>query len=96
MRRLLSTAVRVKAAPTEAERTAAILGGSPLKAYQPTDAEIRDAMARCTRELDDMVLARTAGGAAWEPDMASLSYDVSVTAEGEVALRGSVIIERPD
>lgn len=93
-RRLLSCAVQIKAAPTEAARMSTILGGQALMAYQPTESEVRDAVGRLTKDLEEMRQQRTAGGAEWEP--VELNYGVNVTHEGEVVLRGSLIIERPD
>ncbi len=93
-RRMLSTAVQVKAAPTEAVRNAAILGGTALTAYQPTDSDMRDAIGRLTKALEDMRLERVAGGAEWEA--VDLGYGINVTHEGEVVLRGNLTIERRD
>lgn len=90
-RRLLSTAVQIKAAPKETERMAAILGGSALTAYQPTDSEVRDAIGRVTRDLEEMRLARTDGS--WTATE-EFGFNINVTHEGEVVLRGSLVIER--
>lgn len=92
-RRLLSCAVQIKAAPDEATRLAAIIGGSPLKAYQPTESEVRDAMGRVSRDLEEMRLARTDGS--WNATDV-FEFAVNVTHEGEVALRGTLVIERAD
>lgn len=97
MRRLLSTAVQIKAAPTESQRLAAILAGQSATAHIPTEAEMRDALARLVRDLDQMVLARTDGGTTgWAVVDGSFDPQVNVTHEGEVVLRGGIIIERPD
>lgn len=95
-RRLLSTAVQIKAAPSQTERELAALRGTAMTAYQPNDAEMRDALARLIRELEDMRQQRTAGGAEWTVEEGSFDPHVNVTAEGEVVLRGGIIIARPD
>lgn len=90
-RRLLSTAVQIKPAPSEAARRMAIFAGTALTPYVPTDSEVRDAIAKVTRDLEDMRRARTDGS--WEATD-QFAFNTNVTPEGEVVLRGSLIIER--
>lgn len=94
--RLLSTAVQIKPAPTHEQLLAAALGGQRATALTPTDAEMRDALAQLVRDLDDMRAARTAGEEGWTVVDGSFAPTVNTTAEGEVILRGGIIIERPD
>lgn len=94
--RLLSTAVQIKPAPTHEQRLAAALSGQSATAHVPTDTEMRDALAQLVRDLEDMRLARTAGGEEWTVVDGSFAPTVNTTAEGEVILRGGIIIERPD
>lgn len=94
MKRLLSTAVQVRKAPDEAERLAAILEGKELLTQLPTDSEVRDAMMRLARDLKDMVDARIAGGAGWE--VSDMETNLTSTPEGEVVLRGTVMIRRDE
>jgi hypothetical protein len=92
--RLISTAVQIKAAPTEQDRLNGILAGASLVVAQPTETEVRDAMGRLIRGLEEMRLAR--GYSEWTVQDGSFAPNVVVTAEGEVVLRGGIIIERPD
>lgn len=95
-RRLLSTAVQIKAPPTQAQRLMAAAAGQQLAVYTPTEDDMRDALARLVRDLEEMRQARTAGGAEWTVEDESFAPTVNVTAEGEVILRGGIIITRPD
>jgi hypothetical protein len=96
VRRLVSDAVQVKP-PLDA---AAILldeavdPAARLRAHLPTEAEVRDAAQKLARQLKDTIDARTAGQEGWSiGDMAVTLVELDM---GEVAMRGAVIIERPD
>ena len=94
MRRLISDAVQVKP-PVTAQ--ALLLAESPdamLRANIPTDTEVRDAMLRLAAQINETVQARIAGSAGWT--IGDLEVRLIDLENGEVALRGSVIIERPD
>lgn len=92
MRRLLSDGVQIKAAPTSLQRQQAALAGKALAVYTPTESEVRDAMGRLIRALEDMRRAR--GYSEWTVEDGSFNPTVIVTAEGEVVLRGGIIITR--
>lgn len=94
MRRLLSIGVEVRPAPSHETRQIAQLAGQEIAVSLPSDYEMRNAIARATRELDDMVLAREAGSSGWQ--VTEFDYVPVVTPEGGVVLRASVVIERPD
>lgn len=64
-----------------------------FQALTPTEAEMRDAIARVTRDLEDMRVKR---GSEWEPHMETFQFSISVTDEGETVLRGTIGIERKD
>lgn len=89
-RRLLSTAVQIKPAPKDVLLIPRHLLGQVLV---PTDAEMRDAIGRCTRDLENMRLSR---GPTWEADISTLNFSTQLLDTGEVVLRGSVVIERAD
>jgi hypothetical protein len=95
-RRLLSAAVQIRPGPTQQQRELAALAGNTLTAQMPTDSEMREALAKLLRELEDMRLARTAGGAEWTVEEGSFAPHPQITPEGEVLLRGGIIITRPD
>lgn len=94
MKRLLSDAVKVRSAPSEAVRVAAILDGHGATAYTPTEAEVRDAMQRLAASMQEMVAARIAGAAGWE--VGDLQVALNTTAEGEVTLRGFLLLTRDE
>ena len=95
-RRVLSTGVQVRAARSQAARERAILAGKSATVSLPTDKEMREALARLIRDLEDMRIARTAGEAGWAVMEGSFAPQVITTAEGEVVLRGGIVIERAD
>jgi len=88
MRRLLSCAVQIRPAPSQAQ----ILTGMAATASMPSESETRDAIAKVTRELEDMRIARGEGWTATD----EYTFTPFVTPEGEVGLRGALIIERRD
>jgi len=96
MRRLISDAVQVR--PPIGDR-ALLLDekidvAARLHSNLPTDSEVRDATAKLARQIRDTVLARTAGQDGWIiGDLQVRLIDLDM---GEVAVRGAVIIERPD
>lgn len=60
----------------------------------PSDWEVREAMAKLVAQMKDTVTARTAGQSGWVVgDLEVRLVDLDM---GEVALRGSVVIERSD
>lgn len=72
----------------------------PDHRQQPTEAQVKDAMGRLTRELNDMALAR---GQGWEVE--DLNPSEMFTPEGgwflmddgaDLVLRGTITIRRPD
>jgi len=65
-----------------------------LRANMPTETEVRDAMAKLNASLQDMVRARIAGGSGWTVEDAD--YNLVELDRGELILRGSLIISRPD
>jgi len=89
---MLSAAVEIMPPPTQAAITAAALGGSELRAYMPTQSEVRDAMLRVIRELEDMRVAR--GYSDW----ATGGFDINLqnNSDGSCSLRGNLVIERAD
>lgn len=95
MRRLISDAVQVR--PPILPETLLASDQTPdalLRANLPTDKEVRDAMQKLAAQIGDTVRARTAGQSGWtigDMEVRFVSLEM-----GEVALRGSVIIERPD
>ncbi len=91
MKRLLSTVVRVKAAPSVAQRAMAKLAGREAALLQPNEREVRDALGRVTRSLEDMRLKR---GSDWAGIDGSFGWRMQATDEGEVVLRGWLAIER--
>lgn len=95
MRRLLSDAVQVRPPlPTAMLLDPNVSPEYELRANLPTETEIRDAGAKLARQMVDMVTSRTAGQEGWKVgDMTLQLVELSM---GELALRGSVIIERPD
>lgn len=92
MRRLLSTAVQVRPAPTLYER----ITNPPSLVKPPSEAEMGEAVARLTRDLEDMRLARTDGGTTGWEATDDFAFTLNVTGEGEVIVRGSLVIERKD
>lgn len=93
-RRLLSDGVQIKAAPTQREREIAALKGQTLTAEMPTETQVRDAIARLVKSLDNMRISR--GYSDWTVEDGSFNPTVVVTAEHEVVLRGGIIITRAD
>lgn len=94
MRRvLLSSAVQVHAAPSQAAREAAALAGTALTAYVPTHAEMMDAVAKVKRELEDLKVAK--GYSSWIEDWDAEEAGLRpfTTAEGEVGLRGYLVVK---
>lgn len=95
MRRLISDAVQVKPPlPAAIYTDETIDPGVALRAHLPTEAETRDAVAKLVRQMQDTVAARTAGQEGWvvgDLEVSLVNLDM-----GEVAVRGSVIIERSD
>ena len=95
MRRLISAAVQVK--PPLPPETLILEGIDPAKAMRdhlPTESEVRDAMMKLAQQVHATVTARTAGQDGWvtgDLEVAIIELDM-----GEVAMRGSVIIERAD
>lgn len=97
MRRvLLSAAVQVHAAPSAAQREAAALAGTVLTAYVPTHAEMMDAVAKVKRELEDLKVAK--GYSDWTEDWEADESGLRpfTTAEGEVGVRGYLVVTRAD
>jgi hypothetical protein len=87
MRRQLSTGVNVKTY----SRVELLLADEPLRRTPPTEAEVRDALARCTAELDKDAQPYFANG--WKAG----DFDFRlVDTTDEVVLRGNLIIERAD
>ena len=95
MRRLISDAVQVKPpVPTNALLDTEVDPAARMRANLPTDTEVREAMMKLARQIRDTIDARTAGQEGWtigDLDVTLVNLDM-----GEVALRGAVIIERPD
>ena len=89
MRRLLSCAVQIRPAPITS--IVSIPVDQRIRILMPTDSEVRDAIARCTRDLEQM---RQTRGTSWTA--LDGTFAVSFTPEGEVVLRGQLIIERLD
>lgn len=97
MRRLLSDAVLVKAVPKPApiEGLTGTLPGMSLTATMPTETEVRDALARVCRSLEDM---RQKRGEGWEPGEFGFPEPgqpprLQKTRDGYY-LRGTLVIER--
>ena len=95
MRRLISDAVQVRPpVPDNILLDLTVDPAARLRANIPTDTEVRDAAMKLARQIKDTIDARTAGQSGWvvgDLDMALVELDM-----GEVALRGSCIIERAD
>jgi hypothetical protein len=95
VRRLISDAVQVKPPlPPETLILEHIDPAKALRDHLPTEAEVREAAMKLTRQIKDTISARTAGQEGWtigDLEMTMLDLDM-----GEVALRGTVIIERKD
>jgi hypothetical protein len=90
---MLSTAVMVRP-PLDPGRF--LTPGAMLTASVPTEAEVRDALARVTRDLDEMYIAR---GEGWEVESFGFPEPgqeprLVTTPDGAIALRGTVIIRR--
>lgn len=89
MRRLISDAVQVR----PPAKPGAILTGD-LKSKLPSDGEVREAMQKLARQIKDTVDSRVGATAGWT--IGDLEVNLVELDLGEYALRGSVIIERPD
>ena len=76
MRRLLSCAVQIRPAPLTP--IAHIPVDQRIRILMPTDSEVRDAIGRCTRDLEQM---RQTRGSSWTPKDGT--FAVSFTPEGE-------------
>lgn len=88
MRRQLSDAVQIRP-PRES-----ILLVDSVSTSLPTESEVRDGALRLAASLKEMVQARTAGQDGWR--IGDLDFQLVNLEHGEIALRGTVIIERPD
>lgn len=98
MRRMLSSAVQVRPPFSQREREIAALVGKTLAVQMPTESEVRDAMARLSRMLDDDLAAlRGKTGRDWEvvefgfpvPGMPPRLLNLE---GGEIAIRGTLIV----
>ena len=85
MKRMLSTAVRFRGPLTDIEK----LAGKTVAL--PTESEMRDAIARLVRDLEDMRIAR--GG--WDL-VEIVPFRTVVAEDGSIVLRGGLIIRRLD
>lgn len=96
MRRLISDAVQVKPplSPQAILLDEAVDPDARLRAHVPTDAEVREALVKLTAQMKDTVAARIAGQEGWS--IGDLEVRLLELDMGEVALRGSVVIERAD
>jgi hypothetical protein len=95
VRRLVSDAVQVKP-PLD---TAILLDlnvepSARLRQHLPTETEVRDAAMKLARQIKDTIDVRTAGQDGWT--IGDLEVTLVELDMGEVAMRGVVIIERPD
>lgn len=95
MIRVISTAVQIR--PPQhtmadlLDETKAIPG---LRGHMPTEAEVRDGMMRLARDIGEMISARTAGQSGWTAS--DMGVSIVPLEHGEIALRGTVQIERAD
>jgi hypothetical protein len=94
VKRLLSDAVEVRPAVDPKVREAAILTGEPIRTALPTDSDVRDALAKLGASMRDMVLARKAGAEGWE--VSDMETTMTETAEGQIILRGYVLMTRDE
>ena len=92
-RALLSAAVQVKAPPTASQREMAALRGQTLTVYTPTHDEMRDAVAKVKRELEDLKVAKGYSGWTDDWDAAESGLHPFTTPEGEVGVRGYVVVK---
>jgi hypothetical protein len=80
-RRLLSAGVKVMEwSPLDVDHRA-----------HADESKVRDAVAKCSRELDDMVTAR---GAGWTVEDGSFGFQMTDNGEA-LELRGWLVITRP-
>lgn len=96
MRRLISDAVQVR--PPQLTQMDLVDEqvdvAARLLRKMPTDSEVREALLKLAAQMKDTVSKRTAGQEGWiVGDMEFQLVDLDL---GEIALRGSVIIERSD
>lgn len=95
MRRMISDAVQVVPPVSELVLLDETVDpAARLRANIPTDTEVRDAMMKLSRQIKDTIDARTAGQDGWV--IGDLNVSLHNLGMGEVALRGTVIIERAD
>lgn len=105
MKRLISDAVQLRAAPTEEQVKAAALTGSALTAIAPTEREVRDALARLSRQLEDLreeasrKYGRTFSAIEWDQGEVSSFIPLGpararivIANDGEISLRGMMVI----
>lgn len=92
MRRMLSTTVIVHTAPTQEQL---LLSDAPtMVLYTPTESEMRDAIALCTKELNEMFEARGYSGSGWKVE--KFDFKPVLSPDRDVLLMGAMIIERLD
>lgn len=95
MRRLISDAVQVRPpVPMATLLAAEATPAQTLQANMPTESEVRDAALKLAAQINETVTARTAGQDGWV--IGDLEVHLVTLEMGEYALRGNVIIERPD
>ncbi len=87
---MLSTTVIVKTAPTQ--KALLLADGHGAAAHMPTEAEMREAIALCTKQLNEMYESRGYSGSGWQVD----NFDLRpvVTGDGDVLLVGAMTIRR--
>lgn len=95
MRRLISDAVQVKPPlPPETLLLEHIDPAKALREHLPTEREVREAAMLLARQIKDTIAVRTAGQDGWV--IGDLDLNLVELDMGEVALRGSCVIERSD
>ena len=95
MRRLIQDAVQVKPPlPMSIYTDPTVDPGVAMRAHLPTDTEVRDAMQKLARQVKDTIDSRIRGQEGWK--IGDMEVRLITLDRGEVALRGSVVIERAD
>lgn len=91
---MLSSAVLVREAPSAEDRAIAALRGVTLTAQMPSESEMRDAVAQCSRDLQDMLEKKNAGGVGWTAVDGAFAFKPVTDPDGTIAIRGYLVIER--